>query len=153
MLREEAAKAGGSSAPPLPASSPDLPASQAGVRSRLDLLSERVLAHAVARGDLAVAGMCVDYFPPLYRRGFQLLLEGKKASGDPELDAVLNVVFLREGTFTEEEAGVLREELAKEHFRRRREELTRAVRLAESRGDESAVRSALDELRKIPHNA
>ncbi len=157
VLREEAAKAGGSNAPPLPASSPDLPVGglvEAGrTRSRLDLLSERMLAHAVARGDLAAAGMCIDYFPPLYRRGFQLLLEGKKASGDPELDAVLNVVFLREGTFTEEEAGVLREELAKEYFRRRREELTRAVRLAESRGDESAVRSALDELRKIPHNA
>ncbi|MBI2888839.1 MAG: DNA primase [Candidatus Liptonbacteria bacterium] len=153
VLREEVGKLAEEKAP-LNAPVHAVPAEAlAKAGSRLDLLSERVLAYAVARGDLAAAGMCIDYFPPLYRRGFELLREGKKASGDPELDAVLNVVFLREGTFTEEEAGALREELEKEHFRRRREELTRAVRLAESRGDEPAVRSALDELRKIPHNA
>jgi DNA primase len=162
VLREEAGKIG-ADAPPL-TKAPALPAtasasagvsvaSAGGVRSRLDLLSERVLAHAVASGDFAAAEICGDYFPPLYRRGFELLREGKKRSGDPELDAALDAIFLREESSGREDAGAVREELAKEHFRKRREALTRAVRLAESRGDEAGVRSALDELRKIPHNA
>ncbi len=149
VLREEAEKASGSSAAPLPASS-EAVAQPERTRSRLDLLSERILAYAVAHGDLAAAEACIDYFPLLYRRGFELLQEGKKKSGDPELDAVLDIVFLREESLGQEEVGVLREELAKEYFRKRREELTRAVRLAESRGDESAVRTALDELRRLP---
>lgn len=160
VLREEAEKIGDRASPLTPAPAANLPAgvsAEAGVgrgaRTRLDLLSERMLAYAAARGDFSAAATCVEYFPPLYLRGFELLREGKKASGDPELDAVLHAVFLREELVKEEAWELLREELTKEYFRKRREALTRAVRLAESRGDEAGVRSALDELRKIPHNA
>jgi DNA primase len=119
-------------------------------QSRLELLSERVLAHAAAQGDFAIAEACAEYFPPRYRRAFELLQKGTKWSGDPDLDGVLDAVLLREGIFTEEEGDVLREALAKEHVRVRREELARAVRAAESRGDESALHTALEELRRLP---
>lgn len=174
-LKEEAQKLSASVKEPLNAKAnvpgaegePErLPAGQAGAKNRLDLLSERVLAFGIAKADFSTAEACVDFFPPLYARAMGLLKEGKKESGDPEMDAVLERIFFRgeyagfvslehsvEPKAEEEDVQELQQELAKEYFRRRRETLTRAVRLAESRGDEHAVANALEELQKIPNSA
>lgn len=120
------------------------------VRTRLELLSERVLSYAVSRGELTFAEGLKEFLMPLYQRGLALVQEGKKQSGDPELDSVLEGIFFRAGMDEHEDPALLQQELPKEYFRRRREALTHTVRLAESCGDEVEVARALAELQKLP---
>ena len=111
-----------------------------------------MLALSVAKGDFLAAETCAEFFTPLYIRVLTLLKEGKKTSGDPELDAVIERVFFR-GESAEEEGSALEQELAKEYFKKRREALTKEIRLAESRGDQKEVEKTLKELQEIPNAA
>lgn len=148
VLREEAEKVASA---PLNTPAKEEEAQPRQVRSRLELLSEQILAFAAAKGDFSLAENCVEFFSPLYRRGFELLKTGKKTSGDPEVDSVLDGIFFRAEATSGEDFESLKGEIRKEFFKRRREALIRAVRLAESRGDEKGIESALKELQEIPN--
>ncbi|MCR4328678.1 MAG: DNA primase [Patescibacteria group bacterium] len=152
VLREEADRSGGDAV--LSKETSSVTAEVAVVRrTRSDLLSEKILSYSVACADFSLAETCSAYFSPLYRRAFELLREGKKSSDDPEMDGVFNTVFLREDVLSDEDARMVKAEIIKEYSRKRKDELVKAVRFSEAKGDEKATEAALNELREISRNA
>lgn len=113
--------------------------------SRRELLSEYLLAVSLAKNDFADIE---DSFPHLaenYQAVFSLLKEGKKRSADPQTDELVNVVMLRSGEARQEEIAQLKQYLAEEYSKERREAFVSAVKRAEASGDETAVKLALEE--------
>jgi DNA primase len=122
--------------------------------SRQELIAEDLLSVALARNDFAFIEDCAIFFTPSQKEIFTLLKSGKRKSDDPALDAVVNLIVLRDptvvGELSEEDAAVLKEGLAKEYYKERRKVLSLAVRNAEARGDETELAAALAELSKLP---
>jgi DNA primase len=122
--------------------------------SRQELIAEDLLALALARNDFAFIEDCVTFFTPTQKELFTLLESGKRKSDDAALDAIVNLIVLRDPTvisgFSDEDLTVLKEGLAREYYKERRHILSLAVRNAETRGNQAELDAALAELSKLP---
>lgn len=114
--------------------------------SRRELLSEYLLAASLARNDFADIKDSIPHLAENYQAVFALLKEGKKASADPQTDALMNLVMLRAGEAEREEIAQLKQYLADEYSKEKREAFVSAVKRAEASGDEAAVKLALEEI-------
>ncbi len=122
--------------------------------SRQELIAEDLLALALARNDFVFIEDCVTFFTPAQEELFTLLKSGKRKSDDAVLDAMVNLIVLRDPTaiseLSDEDLTVLKEGLAKEYYKERRHILSLAVRNAEARGNQAELDVALGELSKLP---
>jgi len=122
--------------------------------SRQEFIVEDLLALALARNDFAFIEDCVIFFAPAQKEIFTLLKSGKRRSDDAALDAIVNLIVLRDptaiGELSADDLAVLKEGLAKEYYKERRHILSLAVRNAEARGNEAELDAALAELSKLP---
>ena len=69
--------------------------------SRQELIAEDLLALALARNDFAFIEDCVTFFTPTQKELFALLKSGKRKSDDATLDAIVNLIVLRDPTAVE----------------------------------------------------
>jgi DNA primase len=122
--------------------------------SRQELIAEDLLALALARNDFAFIEDCVTFFTPTQKELFTLLKSGQRKSDDAALDAIVNLIVLRDPTaisgLSDEDLAVLKEGLAREYYKERRHILSLAVRNAEARGNQVELDAALAELSKLP---
>lgn len=121
--------------------------------TRQERLAEDLMAIAVARNDFAFLDDCTARFTPVQAEIFALLKSGTRKSDDPKLDAVLDAIVTRdtgELPAAADEIAALKEGLAREYYKERRQILALAVRNAEQRGDEKELAAALAELRELP---
>ena len=122
--------------------------------SRQELIAEDLFAIALARNDFAFIEDCVTFFTPTQKEIFILLKSGKRKSDDATLDAIINLIVLRDPTvaadLSDEDIAVIKEGIAKEYYKERRKILTLAVRNAEARSDQAELDAALAELSKLP---
>ena len=122
--------------------------------SRQELIVEDLFAVALARNDFAFIEDCVTFFAPAQKEIFTLLKSGKRKSDDSGLDAIVNLIVLRDPTaasdLSDDDLVVLKEGLAKEYYKERRKILSLAVRNAEARGNQAELDAALAELSKLP---
>jgi DNA primase len=121
--------------------------------SRQDRIAEDLLAAALASGNFAVLDECILFFNPTQKEILRLLAAGKKQSEDPSLDAAISlIVFRSSDELKPEEMANLKSELAKEYYKERRKVLAQAIKNAETRGDETELAAALEEMRGLPTN-
>ncbi len=122
--------------------------------SHQERIAEDLLALALARNDFSIIEDCTEFFAPAQKEIYELLKSGTRKSDDATLDAVVNFIVLRDPTeivgLSNEDLAVLKEGLAREHYKERRKILTLAVRNAEARGNETELAAALAELAKLP---
>jgi hypothetical protein len=121
---------------------------------RQERIAEDLFAIALARNDFASIEDCVLFFTPTQKEIFTLLKSGKRKSDDPTLDAVINLIVLRDptavGDLTDEDITVIKEGIAKEYYKERRHILSLAIKNAEARGNQTELDAALAELSKLP---
>ncbi|HTY39660.1 MAG TPA: DNA primase [Candidatus Paceibacterota bacterium] len=139
-------------APTTPAAAPivEAPAAPPAPRTRWDLLSERLVAAAVARSDFESCTPHVQYLTADYRDLFERFARGERRSKDTDLDAAMNLIELRAEPVSDNELADIQRHLQAEYIRDRRRHLTAVVKQAERLGDESAVRKAMNELQALP---
>jgi len=122
--------------------------------SRQELIVEDLLTLALARNDFSVMEDCVPFLAPGQKEIFTLLKSGKRKSDDAALDAIVNLLVLRDPTavsdLSDEDVTALKNDIAKEYYKERRKILTLAVRNAEARGDDIEKEAALKEMRDLP---
>ena len=122
--------------------------------SRQELIVEDLFAVALARNDFAFIEDCVTFFSPAQKEIFTLLESGKRKSDDAALDAIVNLIVLRDPTavsdLSDDDLAVLKEGLAREYYKERRHILSLAIKNAEARGNETELAAALAELSKLP---
>jgi DNA primase len=122
--------------------------------SHQELIVEDLLALALARNDFAFIDDCVPFLDPTQKEIFTLLKSGKRKSDDAALDAIINLIVLRDPTamsdLSDEDIAVIKDGLAREYYKERRKILSLAVRNAEARGDQTELEAALAELSKLP---
>jgi hypothetical protein len=96
----------------------------------------------------------VTFFTPTQKELFTLLKSGKRKSDDATLDAIINLIVLRDPTavsdLSDEDVATLKEGLAREYYKERRHILSLAIKNAEARGNEIELSAALAELSKLP---
>jgi DNA primase len=122
--------------------------------SRQELIVEDLLALALARNNFAFIEDCVPFFIPAQKEIFTLLKDGERKSDDATLDAIVNLVVLRDPTniseLSDDDIAVLKDGLAKEYYKERRHILSLAVRNAEVRDNQAELKAALTELSMLP---
>lgn len=122
--------------------------------SRQELIYEELLALAVARDDFSLVEGCVEFFTPPQNEIYVLLKSGARKHDDPVLDAALAAIVMRDPSTTtdlnDEDVALLKNGLAQEYYKERRQLLTLAVRNAEARGNDAELALALEELSKLP---
>lgn len=121
--------------------------------SRRELVSQHLLAAALALGELGEVADVSSYLPDPHRKAYELLLQGKHSDSEQMLDELLNLVVFQS---TEQSADVLRElkqRLSEEYAKERRQELSQKIKFAEANGDDAELGSAMEELKKLSsHN-
>jgi hypothetical protein len=118
--------------------------------SRRELLSEMLLRAAVARNDYSFLGDSEEHLTPLHKNVLAVLKSGMRKSDDPAVDELLNFIVLGSEDAGGAEIQELKIGLAKEYFREKRKLLSEAIKKAELEGDEDGIRSALEELSRLP---
>jgi DNA primase len=122
--------------------------------SRQERIVEDLLALALARNDFLLIEDSRDFFAPSQKEIYELLKSGNRRSDDVVLDAVVNLIVLRDPTevadISDEDLTALKEALAREYYKERRKIITLAVRNAEARGNDAELAAALAELAKLP---
>lgn len=119
-------------------------------RTRLEFLSEQVLASAAVGEDMELIRSCEKFFHPRYREAALALLSGKRTSEHLETDALLHSITLANAAASPEEIAVLRAHLEREYGAEKRKELAEKIRQAEAAGDQDALDAALRELAELP---
>ncbi|HUC31132.1 MAG TPA: DNA primase [Candidatus Paceibacterota bacterium] len=121
---------------------------------RQELIVEDLFALALARNDFALIEDCATFFTPAQKEIFTLLKSGKRRSDDGALDAVINLIVLRDPTaasdIADADIATLKEGLAKEYYKERRHILSLAIKNAEVRGNDAELAAALAELSTLP---
>jgi DNA primase len=121
--------------------------------SRQELICEDLLALALARNDFSLIEDCAKFFTPVQKEIFTLLKSGARKSDDATLDAAINLIVLRDPTIvnemTTDDIATLKEGIAKEYYKERRNILTLAVKNAEARGNDVERDAALAEMRDL----
>jgi hypothetical protein len=148
-LREEAERASGSAPAVAPKSDEAAPKRQV---SRQELIIEQLLSAALTKDDFAAIDDCVFFFAPLYKEAAALLKSGKRSSPDAALDAVIGPIVLRSSdvVLSDAEITFLKNALAKEYYKERRQIIALAIKNAEANGNDKELKAALEELSKLP---
>ena len=98
--------------------------------SRQERIAEDLFALALARNDFLFIEDCREFFTPTQKEIFTLLKSGKRKSDDAALDAIVNLIVLRDPTamsdLSDDDIAVLKEGLAKEYYKERRHILSLA---------------------------
>ncbi len=120
--------------------------------SRAELLFEDLLAIALAKNDFSLLDDCALFLDPTQKEVLRVLLSGKRKSDDPVIDALIDLVVLRESPAEpwDEEALKLKTALAGEFYKERRKIISQAIKNAEARHDEHELGKALEELSNLP---
>src|SRR3989344_49030 len=116
--------------------------------SRWELLSQKVLSHALRNGTFDKVQE--EHLYSDYPKILTLLREGKRTSGDGALDELLDIVILGEAFTADEDPDRGQDELQKEYVREKRKEITEMVKEAERSGDDKVLQEALQALHHLP---
>ena len=115
--------------------------------SRRELILLHLFSVALAGEKVSELEAHLEYATPAYQEMYEYLKVGKAKSSEPDLDEVLQAVFLRaDREFEEEEFKSLQTQLKEEYLRERRRELTRRIQNAERDGNEEELNRAMTEL-------
>ncbi len=125
------------------------PEIQARRPSRRELIGERLLGVAIARNAFSLLDDVEAHLAELHLRALGMLKSGIRKSDDAHLDGMLNLIILGSKDLSDDEAGELKQELAKECVKEKRNALTGMIRQAEKAGDEAQIKSALEELHQL----
>jgi hypothetical protein len=120
--------------------------------SRQELIIEQLLSAALTKDDFAVIDDCVFFFAPAYKEVAALLKSGKRSSSDLALDAVIGPIVLRSSdvVLNDAEIAFLKNALAKEYYKERRQIIALAIKNAEANGNDTELKAALEELKNLP---
>jgi DNA primase len=122
--------------------------------SRQERIAEDLLSAVFAQNNFALLDDSVEFLNPTQKEIFHILKSGKKQSEDPGLDIAIGIIILRASDeLSAAEFAGLKSELAKEHYKERRKILSLAIKNAETRGNETELAAALEELRGLPTNS
>ncbi|MDO8516050.1 MAG: DNA primase [bacterium] len=119
------------------------------VRSRRELICDRLLGICVAKNDYGILGGHKDYFPEDHQAIFLMLKKGEKKSEVKHLDELMDIVILGGEDVPQAEVEELKKNLAQEFIKERRAELTQKIKEAELSGNEKALTAALKELQGL----
>ncbi len=117
--------------------------------SRRERCGERLLGVALARGNFSVIEDSKGYLTDSHKRVFEILKNGNRRSDDVGIDEIINLIVLGSKDLKDEEMHQLKQELAKEFVKERKNILTSMIKRAEQDGDQTGLASALEELNKI----
>ena len=117
--------------------------------TRRELIGDRLLRAAVAADNYDFLGDCSVQLAAIHKNALKILMSGQKRSEDPRVDDIISFAVLGAEALEPKEISELKKELNKEHLKEKRIELTVAVRKAEERGDESALRLAMEEMNSL----
>ncbi len=122
--------------------------------SRQELIIEQLLSAALTKDDFAAIDDCVFFFAPAYKEVAALLKSGKRSSTDLALDAVIGTIVLRSSDIVLGDAEItfLKNALAKEYYKERRQIIALAIKNAEANGNDAELAAALEELTNLPMN-
>jgi DNA primase len=120
--------------------------------SRSELLFEELVAIALAKNDLSLLHDCALFLDPTQKEIVRILASGKRKSDDPAIDALIDLVVLREPPAEpwDTEAAKLKTALAGEYYKERRKIIAQAIKNAEDRRDEGELTAALEEMKNLP---
>jgi len=118
--------------------------------SRREILSQRCLAAALARGSFDGLEDLFSYLPGLYQEIFAVFQNGERRSPDPVLDELMNYIVFQQQSAGLEEMAELKLQLYKEYLKERRQELVVLVRQHEHSGDGQSLQAVLQEFDKLP---
>jgi len=117
--------------------------------SRKDVISQKVLSAALGHGSFEVVEDVVSYLSPEYQKILEIIRTGGRSSDDPRVDEIIDLIVLKSEKPEEKEMVDLKINLFQEHLKKRRNDITHRIRLAESVNDEGAINSALQELNNL----
>lgn len=117
--------------------------------SRWDIVSQRLLSAIFQTGDFAQTGECASFLKPEYQSILEILKRGGKSSSDPNLDQLLNFIFLRSGESSQSELTDLKKNLFSEFVREKRQSITDKIKRADILKDDSALAKAMAELNEL----
>lgn len=118
--------------------------------TRRELIGGRLLSAGAATRDYGFFGNCAAYLAKEHIDILNLLKSGENKSADPRLDELMSMIILGADRQSAGEVEELKNELKKEYFKEKRQELSLAVRRAEEAGDEAKLHRALEELNNLP---
>jgi DNA primase len=120
--------------------------------ARAELLFEELLAIALTKNDFSLFDDCKSFLNPTQAEVLRIVASGKRKSDDPAMDAMIDLVVLREPPAEpwDEEMLKLKAALAGEYYRERRKIIAQAIKNAEACHDERELASALEELKNLP---
>ncbi len=118
--------------------------------SRGERISKDLLGAAYSRGDYSILNDVEDLLDPSSKKLLKTLKSGAKKAADPEEDAFLNLVILEAADVSDGEIADMKSALKDGSSKTKRLELTERVKEAEAKGDEEALKKAIEELRSLP---
>ncbi len=118
--------------------------------SRWALLSEHILSGAVASDDMGLVKDCEMMLAPEYQSVYDILKSGARKSEDSSIDERLHLVLLQAVPKESAEFEELKRQLRQEYLKDRRQALSKVIKEAEKKGDDTRVQSALRELDLLP---
>jgi DNA primase len=120
--------------------------------ARAELLFEELIAIALAKNDFSLLDDCTLFLDPTQKEVVRILAKGKRKSDDPAIDAVIDLVVLREPPQEplDNEAAKLKTALKGEYYKERRKIIAQAIKNAEARHDDHELKAALEEMKNLP---
>jgi len=121
--------------------------------ARAELLFEELVSIALAKNEFSLFDDCALFLDPTQKEILRLVKSGKRKSDEPVIDAMIDLVVLREPPPEpwDEEAAKLKEALAGEYYKERRKIIAQAIKNAEARHDERELKAALEEMKNLPN--
>jgi len=119
---------------------------------RAELLFEELVAIALAKNDFSLFDDCASFLDPTQKEILRIVASGKRKSDDSAIDAVIDLVVLREppqGPW-DNEVTKLKAAIAGEYYKERRRIIAQAIKNAEARHDERELKAALEEMKNLP---
>jgi len=115
--------------------------------TRRELILLHLFSVALSGEKISEVKEYLEYATPTYNQVYKHLEEGKATSPEPDLDEVLQAIFLRaDRDFEEEEFKSLLNQLKEEYLKELRRELALRIQNAERDGDEKEMERAMAEL-------
>jgi DNA primase len=120
--------------------------------ARAELLFEELVSIALAKNNFSLFDDCKSFLDPTQKEILRIVANGKRKSDDPAIDAVIDLVVLREPLVSrDDEAAKLKTALTGEYYKERRKIIAQAIKNAEARHDEHELKAALEELKNLPN--
>ncbi len=117
--------------------------------SREERISKDLLGAAYSRGDYSLLSDVEDLLPESLKNILKILKSGAKKAADPGEDEFLNLVILEAVNLSDAEIEEMKNALKNGGAKLRRLELTERIKEAEARGDEEALKNAIEELKSL----